>query len=131
MFSVDALISIAVFLIVIIIVFFIWFQALNKTHEADLKKELDSVVYYMSQGIIDSHINGNISSIQSLDQSVCQKYGMYGYGMNCFFDVEQDDGSKFNYGTKYNNKSFTSTISRMIVVDNKITKIHMGVQYDE
>ncbi|MFA6088381.1 MAG: hypothetical protein WC755_00825, partial [Candidatus Woesearchaeota archaeon] len=58
----------------------------------------------------------------------CKKSGVYSKTMNCFFILNLENKSIYYVGEKNISKKYTSTISRMIFIENKMALLTVGVQ---
>jgi len=127
-FSVDAIISIILFIVILIIVFYSWEYSISRVDSNEKKQDLGKVCFYLTQNILYEDINTSISSFTSITDSTCKKSGVYSKTMNCFFILNLENKSIYYVGEKNISKKYTSTISRMIFIENKMALLTVGVQ---
>ncbi|MFA6088732.1 MAG: hypothetical protein WC755_02620, partial [Candidatus Woesearchaeota archaeon] len=74
-FSVDAIISIILFIVILIIVFYSWEYSISRVDSNEKKQDLGKVCFYLTQNILYEDINTSISSFTSITDSTCKKSG--------------------------------------------------------
>jgi hypothetical protein len=127
-FSIDALLSFAIFLLIITLAFFVWNYTVTKINSMDQREEADTITYVLSQAIIKDYANNSVSSLFSINDAVCKKYGMYRSNMHCFVGLTFENQSEYHIGYATNSTdAYVATELRMIIVENKIILFKLGV----
>jgi hypothetical protein len=127
LFSIDALVSFGVFLIILIIIFFMWNYSLNKTYDNDRKRETEQVSILVFEGLLKKQINSTFSNIISINDTTCKNNGMYRSTMHCFLEVTLENGTKYSSKKENESYKYTSTITRFKRLDNQNAIIILGI----
>ena len=127
-FSIDVIISIILFIVILILVFYSWEYSISRVDSNEKKKDLSEVCFYLTQNVLYNEINTSLSSFTSISNSVCDKNGVYSKTMNCFFILNLENKSIYYVGQKNITKKYTSTISRIILMENQMALLTVGVQ---
>lgn len=127
-FSIDALLSFGIFLIILLIVFFVWNYSITKTTTITDKENVDIIAYVLSSSIVNYQLNNSISSFFAINDALCKKYGMYESTMHCFSFLTLENSSTFMTGNFLNGTgAYSSTEVRMVRIENQAAILTVGV----